>query len=886
MKKVCFMVLGIFMCLLLINVPTASAKSESDAVNIYKDILSADKLATYFDTCTGDPVYSFESDENKSAVELTGGSLYSKNTISSRSFTISASIKAVSSDISFAVSLGNTQDISKATDVSFIWTNNKIDIKSNSPDFLKQVPYSSWATWTVKSLSYDYTDWFKTGEWYDITLVAKDTELYVYINGKYMTSVTNSQGYDGAFILKNLNQAPVRIKNLNVYETTMMVSESGKGKYSFLDTPVRFLPGCKQEFTYVPPVGETPATATVTVADKNTVYETILVKPTDGKYTFSFIPRGSAGYQTITITDNTSNVFEFPIYLHAETVVDTGDKAFNKLFNTSATQIKNYFESKVRNFQNIKFKCTVPWIRDNTWILEGSKYWESADLMKGWVDFFLNNQTEEGFYLEKIGNLPASGTIPYIDQDCYKILEDGKTVLERLELEADVEYLMVQAVYQVWKATGDDEWMMNSLAKLDKGLMYIQSTSTRWDSNLGLAIRVNTTDTWDFPYGTKTGASRRINPWGNADPRYDATPMAVFHGDNTGYYQASWMIAEMYKKSGNNDRANYWNSVGETVKKNLINVAWNGNYFAHMVHTAPTSDNCPEEWKNDFKNDWSRLSLSNAFVLNRNMLDQEHGSKIIESFIRMRDNLPKQEIVGGLSDNPLAAEWVTIYPSYTGGYYRGVPGRTANGLLASFTAGELARGSFVYGYPEYGADIINRLKNLCARDGEIFFMYGQNGQPSIYVGDNGAVGPAGWSTAAIYGAIVEGLAGFKDLGNQFKNAELSPAWTATDYNSVYSSVSYGASDNYIAYTAEHDKTNRKIKYTVVGDSTEVKLDLLVPAGNFPDTVTINGQAVDFDLKVLNGSNYATLTFNRNSNLEIDNVEVSYSEGVLKTELRY
>lgn len=880
------MVFGLIMSMLLVNMPIASAESEGGTVNIYKDMLTEHNLATYFNTDEGNPVYSFEGNENKSTLGFTSGSLSSKNAITSKNFTISASVLAVSSGAAITVSLGNVQGISKATDVTFRWADSKIDIKSDNPDFLKQVPYASWATWTVFSLSYDYTDWFETNKWYDITLVAKDTKLYVFINGKYITSVYNKDGYDGSCILKNSSQESVKLKNFNTYETAMLVAEPSNGKYSFLDAPACFLPGCSQEFTYIPPTGETPDTVNVTVSDKKNKYENIKVQPMNGKFTFSFIPRGIAGYQTITIRDSSSNVSEFNLYLNAETVIDTKDEGFNNLFNTSATQIKNYWETKVREFQNIKFKCTVPWIRDNTYILEASRYWESADLMKAWVNFFLKNQTEEGFYLEKIGKMPASGTISYIDPDCYKPLEDGKSVLERLELEADVEYLMVQAVYQVWMSTGDDEWMLSTLEKLDKGLMYIRNTNTRWDNNLGLAIRVNTADTWDFAYGTKTGASRRINPWSNADPRYDATPMSMFYGDNTGYYQACWMIADMYKKAGNNEKVDYWKNAGESVKKNVIDLAWNGDFFAHMVHIDPTVDNCPAQWKEDFEGDWTRLSLSNAYTLNRGMLNEEYASKIIESFMRMRDNLPKQEVVGGYLEDAIANEWISIYPSYRGGYYRGVPGRTNNGLLGSFTAGELAKGSFTYGYPEYGFDIISRMKELCARDGEIFFMYGQNGQPSIYVGDNGGVGPGCWGSAAVYSAIVEGLAGFKDEGKQFKNAELTPAWAATNYDSVYSSVSYGASDNYIAYTAEHDKTNKKLKYTIVGDCTKLSMNLLVPKGNVPDKVTINGQDADFDVKVLSGSNYATLTFDRNDNLEIDTVEVFYSEGVSNTELKY
>ena len=35
-----------------------------------------------------------------------------------------------------------------------------------------------------------------------------------------------------------------------------------------------------------------------------------------------------------------------------------------------------------------------------------------------------------------------------------------------LELEADIEYLMVEGVHMIWQATGDDAWMIRQLPRL------------------------------------------------------------------------------------------------------------------------------------------------------------------------------------------------------------------------------------------------------------------------------------------------------------------------------------------------------------------------------------------------------------------------------------
>lgn len=68
----------------------------------------------------------------------------------------------------------------------------------------------------------------------------------------------------------------------------------------------------------------------------------------------------------------------------------------------------------------------------------------------------------------------------------------------RLELEADIEYLMAEGVHMIWQATGDDEWLQRNLPRVEKGLRYIMTDPLRWDAEHQLAKRPRTLDTWDF----------------------------------------------------------------------------------------------------------------------------------------------------------------------------------------------------------------------------------------------------------------------------------------------------------------------------------------------------------------------------------------------------
>ena len=59
----------------------------------------------------------------------------------------------------------------------------------------------------------------------------------------------------------------------------------------------------------------------------------------------------------------------------------------------------------------------------------------------------------------------------------------------RLEVEADIEYLMVEGTYRAWQATGDTEWVEKNLSRLEKGLNYCLSDPKGWDSKLNLMKR-------------------------------------------------------------------------------------------------------------------------------------------------------------------------------------------------------------------------------------------------------------------------------------------------------------------------------------------------------------------------------------------------------------
>ncbi len=146
------------------------------------------------------------------------------------------------------------------------------------------------------------------------------------------------------------------------------------------------------------------------------------------------------------------------------------------------------------------------------------------------------------------------------------------------------------------------------------------------------------------------------------------------------------------------------------------------------------------------------------------------------------------------------AEWFSIDPPYPDWL---PPGTYINGGIAGFVAGELAKGAFVYGEETYGADILARVRSMVERDGDLYFLYTSDGQ------DQGG-GPRGWSAAAVFSAIAEGMAGVVDEGTRFSRILLAPRWPACGDRQAAATLVYPASGAFFSYEFDHNVERQQI----------------------------------------------------------------------------
>lgn len=456
--------------------------------------------------------------------------------------------------------------------------------------------------------------------------------------------------------------------------------------------------------------------------------------------------------------------------------------------------------------------ASINWIRDHVHEMKAFMHWEHD--IRSFYQFFLDYQSPEGWYYELVKQLDDLHW-SFVSEKFARKFPMDNVAATRLELEADIEYLMVEGAVQIYRVTGDDAWMREVLPKLEKGIDYMTSDATRWDEAHGLVKRPFTIDTWDFTYG-KSNDNRRIE----AD-----TPMSIMHGDNSGVYQAMRQLAWLRRRFGDEEQAQAWERRASVLRDNMMKYLWNGRFFVHQLHLNHSgADDLESE----------RLSLSNTYDLNRGVTTFEQSCAILEEYQRRKET------------TDAFAEWFSIDPPYEkfGGSARG---KYVNGGIASYAGGELAKAAFANGKEAYGWDILQRMWQLIKRDGELYFLYDPQ------TGANLGGGPSGWGAAAVMSAIEEGLAGIRDLDVQFRVMEFAPRWVVTDYDELRYFTGYELSKEKIDMYFVRRET--ELWYRLSAPSKEIRGHILLPEGKNCAGVSVDGTEIPFEQTCVGDSRY-------------------------------
>ncbi len=478
---------------------------------------------------------------------------------------------------------------------------------------------------------------------------------------------------------------------------------------------------------------------------------------------------------------------------------------------------KNIYSGRALLFIDGKFmNVNKNWIRDHVHVLKGSKHFEYE--LQNFLDFIIETQREDGQFYELIKQLDDYHW-KFVNEDCRVFYPEDNLALVRLELEADIEYLVVEGAMQCYRVSGDDKWLETVLPKLEKGIDYITNDKKRWNPKLGLVVRPFTIDTWDFTDNLKSSTDRSI---------HKDEPMSAMHGDNSGVYQAICQLAWFNRRLGRNEKAEQWEKRAEALKKNIMKYLWNGKYFIHQYHINHNGIDDKES---------IRLSLSNTYDINRGLTDSAKSRSIIEEYITRRKTTDK------------FSEWFTIDPPYEK-FNNFKNGEYLNGAISPFTAGELAKAAFNNGFEEYGWNIISRFMALAERDGDVFFLYYPDSTPQPHGG------PSTWGAAALLSAIDEGLAGIVDTDVQYKKIYFSPKFTVTPYTELRYLTGYEKCKAIVE--VKYILTDNGLRYDITSPANEINAHILLSKDKIAKNVYVCGKMTEFETETVGKSEYVNL----------------------------
>jgi hypothetical protein len=459
------------------------------------------------------------------------------------------------------------------------------------------------------------------------------------------------------------------------------------------------------------------------------------------------------------------------------------------------------------------------WIRDHADMLRAGRYF--LDDATSAVQHFADTQSVRGRIFDYVSTFPEK--LP-----CEK---ENWTKYVRVPVEADVEYRFVKAAFLAWQASGDDEWIQALLPRMEKALEYILAHDWYWDPEKELVKRAYTVDTWDFAY--TAGAHDWLQFQINED-----TFWGIMHGDNSGYYEAFRIMAYLYARFGDPDRAQRWRDRAASLRERMNALCWNGTFYTHFVKLTPVEVPGVDES--------AQLSLSNPMDINRGVADPEMAISIIQEYRRRRQ------------ETDAFAEWFSMDPPFPDGIFgdeKLVGGAYVNGGIMPLVGGELAKAAFDHGFEEYGVDILTRYHALISEKEESYLWYFPDRTPaSVEASTSPEAQPTdGWGSSAMLWALVSGLAGIEDLGKAFDTVKLSPRWPAAHVEEAEIRLEYAASGAAFGYA--YRAGSESMTMTVQAPGSEVSFHLMLPPGATPKTVKVGGADTPFRISDVRESRY-------------------------------
>jgi hypothetical protein len=386
----------------------------------------------------------------------------------------------------------------------------------------------------------------------------------------------------------------------------------------------------------------------------------------------------------------------------------------------------------------------------------------------------------------------------------------------------DSEMFAVRGALRVFRATGDKRWLRQHLPVLERALKHLWEHPRRWSGELDLPRRPFTLDS--FPVAFHDSSTHKDR-------------QCVHPGDAAQLHIACKALAEIHQllEGESSTAITEWNERAEHVEAQLNSIGWNGQFYTHQIHLSPGRVRGVDEAR--------QLASCNAFVMNTGAANHEQCVAILKEYQRRRELHLESQF----------SEWWSIYPPYPETAFEVAQGQNANGGAWPMIGGELALAALQHGYESYGVDILRRFYDLAVKSRRAVAWYAPDGSAGRdeYSAPHDVMG-----ASAMLRALVEGVCGVRDEGCAFGKITLSPRWPATGQTSAEIEISYAPQPAYVAYRWALDGGRMTLDWDCKAKG--VRFEILLPRGNTPERVALNGRTHEYSLVSIEKSKYVVL----------------------------
>jgi len=156
---------------------------------------------------------------------------------------------------------------------------------------------------------------------------------------------------------------------------------------------------------------------------------------------------------------------------------------------------------------------------------------------------------------------------------------------------------------------------------------------------------------------------------------------------------------------------------------------------------------------------------------------------------------------------------------------------------------------------------ITKISMESAENGNVWFVLGitASDKPRTFPDSDVSFGiPDCWGSAAVVYAIIEGIAGIKDIGAAYSKTLVSPRWASGKIRKAKATAKYEASGGYVSYIYEMSQDDTLCTLEIAGSSDENRLEILLPEDKKPVSAKVNGEKTEFGIKRIEQSVYVCI----------------------------